>query len=50
VQLDPRYVDVCLSRWMALTGQQPIHIGTHHTFDQLRQSRLSTVIPVETCA
>ena len=50
IELDPRYVDVCLSRWMALTGQQPIHVGTHHTFDQLRQARLSTVIPVETCA
>jgi DNA modification methylase len=50
IELDPRYVDVCLARWMSLTGQQPIHIGAHHSFDQLRQSRLSTVIPVETCA
>jgi DNA modification methylase len=49
IELDPRYVDVCLARWMALTGQQPIHIGTHHRFDQLRQARLS-LIPVETCA
>jgi DNA modification methylase len=48
IELDPRYVDVCLERWIALTGQQPIHIGTHHRFDQLRYSRLS-LIPGETC-
>jgi DNA modification methylase len=48
IELDPRYVDVCLERWIALTGQQPIHIGTHHSFDQLRHSRLS-LIPGETC-
>jgi DNA modification methylase len=50
IELDPRYVDVCLSRWMALTGEQPIHVGTHQSFEQLRQARLSTVIPVESCA
>ena len=40
VELDPRYVDVALQRWIALTGDQPIHAATGITFDQLRDQRL----------
>lgn len=38
-EIDPRYVDVALQRWIALTGQQPVHAQTGQTYEQLRDSR-----------
>lgn len=45
VEFDPRYVDVALQRWMALTGKQPVHVASGQAFEQLRASR--TTAPVE---
>lgn len=41
IELDPRYVDVALQRWIALTDEQPVHQATGQTFEQLRLSRLN---------
>lgn len=39
VEIDPRYVDVALQRWIALTGVQPVHAQSGQTYEQLRESR-----------
>ena len=36
VELDPRYVDVILRRWQALTGVAPVLEGTGETYEQVR--------------
>ena len=35
VELDPRYVDVALRRWIDATGEQAIHIDSGQTFDEM---------------
>lgn len=35
IELDPRYVDVAIKRWCALTGEQAIHEPSGLTFDEL---------------
>ena len=40
VEIDPRYVDVALSRWMSLTGLSPVHRETGSTFEEMREQRL----------
>ena len=39
VEIDPRYVDVALRRWIAGTGQQPVHVASGLTFEQLQRDR-----------
>lgn len=35
LELDPRYIDVAIKRWSALTGEQAIHARSGFTFDEL---------------
>jgi DNA methylase/ParB/Sulfiredoxin domain len=39
VEIDPRYVDVALRRWMDATGGTPIHADSGMTFDELAAAR-----------
>lgn len=39
VELDPRYVDVSLRRWIKLTGKQPTHSHTGLSFDETAAKR-----------
>ena len=41
LEIDPRYVDVSISRWQSSTNQQAILHGTAYTFDQVRAQRLA---------
>ena len=41
IEIEPRYVDVAISRWQSLTGQKAIHCQTGQTFDELKTNRLS---------
>ena len=46
VEVDPRYVDVTLRRWMQATSEAPIHVDTGQTFEALaaiRNNRTSEV-------
>ena len=35
LELDPRYIDVAIKRWSALTGEQAIHARSGFTFEEL---------------
>ena len=37
IELDPRYVDVAIRRWQALTKQQAVLLKTGQTFDELQK-------------
>ncbi len=39
VELDPRYVDLVLRRWMNVTGENPVLEKTGQTFDQVAAAR-----------
>lgn len=39
IELDPKYVDVALRRWSALTGDQPVLSATGETFDAVAKRR-----------
>ena len=39
VEIDPRYVDVSLQRWMVASGDDAVHLQSGHTFDDLRLLR-----------
>lgn len=41
-EIDPRYVDVSLRRWIAETDQMPILESTGQTFEEVAQERLNT--------
>jgi DNA modification methylase len=45
LELDPRYVDVAIRRWQALTGQQAVLARTGQTFDELEGLAGKTVSP-----
>jgi len=45
LELDPRYVDVAIRRWQALTGQQAILARTGQTFDELEGLAGKTASP-----
>lgn len=49
IELDPGYVDVTLSRWMALTGGAPVLSGTRHAFADVAKAR-GIVVPAEEAA
>jgi DNA modification methylase len=40
IELDARYVDVALNRWIRVTGVQPLLDGTGQTWEQVRRDRL----------
>jgi DNA modification methylase len=37
IELDPRYVDVAIRRWQAMTKQQAVLLKTGQAFDDLQQ-------------
>jgi DNA modification methylase len=39
IEIDPRYVDVALLRWMKAGGQAPVHLNSGKTFDELASGR-----------
>ena len=41
LEIDPRYVDVCIKRWQNFTGQQATHAETGQTFADLIASRVA---------
>ena len=43
VEIDPRYVDVSILRWQALTGQDAVHVQTGLTFSALAIERSGAV-------
>ncbi|MEP7182344.1 MAG: site-specific DNA-methyltransferase [Betaproteobacteria bacterium] len=42
MELEPRYVDVALTRWQAFTGQEARHAETNRTFAELAAERATT--------
>jgi len=42
VEIDPRYVDVVLRRWMHVSREQPVLVETGQTFDQVAAARAQT--------
>ncbi len=45
VEIDRRYVDVTLKRWIAHTGEQPIHVASGLSYD----ARLEQVYMQQLC-
>jgi DNA modification methylase len=43
MEIDPKYVDVIVTRWMQFTGDQAVHEETGATFEQLKQSRRQVI-------
>jgi DNA modification methylase len=39
VELDPAYVDVCITRWQSKTGREAVHQASGLTFNQLQRAR-----------
>lgn len=39
IELDPAYVDVCITRWEEITGKRAIHADSELSFDEMRQRR-----------
>lgn len=39
VEIDPRYVDVALQRWLSVTGIQPVHAELGCTYAELAESK-----------
>jgi site-specific DNA-methyltransferase (adenine-specific) len=39
MELDPKYVDVIVTRWQAFTGKQAIHEASGKTFDELKAEK-----------
>jgi DNA modification methylase len=42
-EIDPRYVDVSIKRWMAETGETPVLESTGQSFEDVAADRLSAV-------
>jgi DNA modification methylase len=40
LELDPKYVDVIVTRWQGLTGKQAILDGDGRTFEQIKAERI----------
>ena len=40
LELDPKYVDVVVTRWQSLTGQKAKLDGDGRTFDEIAQERV----------
>jgi DNA modification methylase len=41
IELDPKYVDVVVTRWQALSGQQATLDGDGRTFEAVKAARLA---------
>lgn len=41
MELDPKYIDVVVLRWQALTGQEATLDGDGRTFDEIKTERLA---------
>jgi DNA modification methylase len=39
IELEPRYLDVIITRWEKLTGRSAVHAGTGRTFADMREER-----------
>ena len=39
IELDPKYVDVIITRWQAFAGKQAVHAETGKTFDEMKAER-----------
>ena len=39
LEIDPRYVDVILDRWLRFTGVEPVHAASGLTFSKVKKSR-----------
>lgn len=48
IEIDPRYVDVALRRWMALTDQEVLHAATGESFTALSKQRSVKLLPAPT--
>jgi DNA modification methylase len=48
VELDPRYVDVALRRWIEATGELPVHVETGRSFTELETVRVEQTSEVVT--
>jgi DNA modification methylase len=47
LELDPKYVDVIVTRWQKFAGKSAIHEETGKTFDELLAARLGEQAPTE---
>jgi DNA modification methylase len=47
IELDGRYVDVCIRRWEAMTGEQTVHAETGLTFREVAAQRADDLDDVE---
>jgi len=43
-EIDPRYVDTILHRWLDLTGVEPIHAETGLTFTEIEAQRVAEML------
>lgn len=41
IELDPGYVDVAITRWQQMTGQQAVHAGSGKSFEEVGRDRLN---------
>ncbi|HIF51315.1 MAG TPA: DNA methylase N-4 [Thiotrichaceae bacterium] len=41
IEIDPRYVDVALNRWMAATSKMPVHAKSNLPFTEIAEQRLT---------
>ena len=41
IELNPRYLDVAIRRWQAITGHDAIHLGTGQRFEDVTQNLLT---------
>lgn len=41
LELDPAYVDVAITRWRLLTGDEALHADTGLTFEEMRARRVN---------
>jgi hypothetical protein len=39
IELEPKYVEVCIARWEKMTGKKAVHGATGLTIDELRKAR-----------
>jgi DNA modification methylase len=46
IELDPRYVDVAIRRWQALSKQSAVLVKTGRSFDELEKLAANSVQPV----
>jgi DNA modification methylase len=44
IELDPRYIDVAIERWIALTGDSAVHVESGLTFTEQRERRYGVAV------